>query len=199
MKLILPSLLFTTQVLSLWPIPLSLHTGSSFLKLDPSFDIRINRAPYDLRAAITRTKAHLENDKLERLVVGRGAVDRNDLSNAPSLLTLELSLTAESSSIMEEATKPIGSRIEGYSLSIPSTGGTSRITANSTLGLFRGLTTFEQLFYFDGECTIYTYQAPIDISDTPAYVSDIYISLKSINPNFKQPYRGFMLDTSRNL
>ncbi|KAH7928429.1 glycoside hydrolase family 20 protein [Leucogyrophana mollusca] len=72
------------------------------------------------------------------------------------------------------------SRNEAYSLSVPSDGSAATLKANSTLGLFRGLTTFSQLWYeYDG--AIYTPEAPIDISDWPVY-----------------PYRGFMLDTARN-
>lgn len=189
MNLIFHSLLLTfgfAHVFALWPIPHALQTGTSFVKLDSSFDIKlhkINAAPSDLQDAISRTKDHLRNDKLQRLVVGRGTVDRGNLTHAPSLSTLELSLDERSyggiQSITEEATKPLGTRIEGYSLNIPSTGGSARITANSTLGLLRGLTTFEQLFYFDGDSTVYTFEAPVEIADTPTYVSEIHI------PKFK--------------
>lgn len=170
------------------------------MKLDPSFDVKlegIDQAPNDLQDAISRTKYHLLNDNFERLIVGRAASDHNNLENAPRLSTLELSLHGGVQSIMHEAIKPLGSRTEGYALSIPATGGSARISANSTLGLFRGLTTFEQLFYFDGECTVYTYQAPIQIYDAPTYVS--HTSIHTILDLFQQPYRGFMLDTSRNL
>jgi hexosaminidase len=147
------------------------------VKLHPFFDIKldgVHAVPHDLQDAISRTKRHLQNDKFERLIVGRGAGDRNGLENAPSLSTLELSFEyGDVQSIMDEATKPIGTRIEGYTLSIPETGGTAKIAANSTLGLLHGLTTFEQLFYFDGDCTIYTYEAPVSISDIPAYASTL--------------------------
>jgi len=166
-------LLLTTQVIALWPIPHSFQSGSSFVKLDPSFNVNLDcpNPPDDLHDAIRRTMDHLKHDNLERLAVGRGAADHDSLANAPSLSTLTLSLSASKvNSIFDEATKPLGTRNEGYTLSIPGTGGTATITANSSLGLFRGLTTFEQLFYFDGENTTYTYQAPVQISDTPAYV-----------------------------
>ncbi|EJU02943.1 N-acetylhexosaminidase [Dacryopinax primogenitus] len=69
------------------------------------------------------------------------------------------------------------------------------LQANTTLGLFRGLTTFTQLWYstggvastypyasfFPGASMVYTVQAPVMITDSPAY-----------------PYRGFLFDTSRN-
>ena len=44
------------------------------------------------------------------------------------------------------------------------------LSANTTLGLFRGLTTFGQLWY-DWDGTTYTLEAPINIVDSPAYVS----------------------------
>jgi hexosaminidase len=70
--------------------------------------------------------------------------------------------------------------VEGYSLTVPGDGSAAGIKANSTLGLFRGLATFSQLFYYLND-VIYTVEAPISITDSPVY-----------------PYRGFMLDTSRN-
>ncbi|KAF9533274.1 beta-hexosaminidase [Crepidotus variabilis] len=174
--------------LALWPIPRSLQTGSTIVKLSSGFDIQlsgINHAPDDLSDAIERTKSHLQNDKLQRLIVGRGAADSAKVKSAPSINKLTLSLNSgagQAKSIFEEATKDIGTRSEGYSLSIPGDGKTATISANSTLGLLRGLTTFEQLFYDDGTGTSYTYQAPVTIqNDSPAY-----------------PWRGLMLDTARN-
>ncbi|KAF4617318.1 hypothetical protein D9613_005806 [Agrocybe pediades] len=176
------------SVHALWPMPRNLETGTTLVKLAPTFDIHvqgISQVPQDLLDAISRTKTRLGSDKLQRLVVGRGSVDKGSLAHAPSLSKLVLSVTGSKTvqSIMHEATKDIASRSEGYSLSLPSTnGGTATITANSSLGLFRGLTTFEQLFYDDGTGVTYAYQAPVTIkNDSPAY-----------------PWRGFMLDTARN-
>jgi hexosaminidase len=165
--------LSAAQVLALWPIPRSLQTGSSFVKLSPSFDIELNgisKPPSDLVDAISRTMCHLKKDRLQRLVVGRGDIDRGDVAKAPTLSKLKLSLNGgQVRSIMEEATKPIGNRSEEYSLSVPSNGDAATISAKSTLGLLRGLTTFEQLFYFDGVVALYTHQAPVTITDSPAY------------------------------
>ena len=183
-KLSLFIVLSAAHALALWPIPRSLQTGSSFVKLAPSFDIELNgisKPPSDLVDAISRTKYHLKNDRLQRLVVGRGDVDRGDVAKAPALSKLKLSLNGgQVKSIMEEATKPIGNRSEEYSLSVPSNGDAATISAKSTLGLLRGLTTFEQLFYFDGFGTLYTYQAPVTITDSPAYAcllcSKVYVT-----------------------
>jgi hexosaminidase len=92
---------------------------------------------------------------------------------------LELSLVdgAAVKSITEESQKEITSRKENYVLSVPKDDSRAVLTANSTLGLLRGLTTFEQLwYYFDGK--IYTLEAPVEIADAPAYVRPISLLYK---------------------
>ncbi|KAF7799426.1 hypothetical protein EIP86_010661 [Pleurotus ostreatoroseus] len=173
------------EVASLWPIPRGLQTGSTALKLGKSFDIKINvhNAPADLVSAVARSKSYIQTDKMERLVVGRGASGANAVQRAGQLNSLSLSLESGSAvrSISEEAIAPIGSRREEYVLHVPADGSGATLVANSTLGLLRGLTTFEQLWYdLDGQET-YTLEAPISITDSPAY-----------------PFRGFLLDTARN-
>ena len=168
-------------VVGLWPQPRSLQTGSTTLKLASNFDINVNvqHAPSDLSDAVSRTKSFLKNDKLGRLVVGRGSSDSGALKTAKSLKTLQLSLSkgATVRSITEESRLAPGTRSEEYILDIPADGSTATLTANSTLGLLRGLTTFSQLFYeYSGQ--IYTVEAPISITDAPAYVSPLY-SLES--------------------
>ncbi|TFK48766.1 N-acetylhexosaminidase [Heliocybe sulcata] len=173
-----------SSVDALWPLPTGLSVGSTALRLSQSFDITVDvqGAPDDLNAAVNRTKSQLWNDKLERLVVGRGSVDADAISNAAELTSLTISLAdgATVRSISEEAIDALESRDDSYTLSIPETGSGAVLKANSTLGLFRGLTTFSQLFYYYND-NVYTIEAPIDITDKPAY-----------------PYRGLMLDTSRN-
>ncbi|KAG6887326.1 hypothetical protein C0995_016145, partial [Termitomyces sp. Mi166 len=177
-----------SNVLGLWPMPRNLQLGTTFLKLAPTFDIEINfndapGVPQDLLDAVSRTKGYLQTDKLQRLVICRGENDSAAIGRALELprLAISLSLTTEPRSIAAEATLPIGTRSEGYSLSIPSDGSPATLTAKSTLGLFRGLTTFSQLWY-DLAGVTYTYQAPVKIvNDNPAF-----------------PYRGLMLDTARN-
>ncbi|KAI0754520.1 N-acetylhexosaminidase [Daedaleopsis nitida] len=171
-------------VLGLWPLPRSLSTGNSTVKLALNFDIllSVQHAPADLVDAVSRTKTSLKNDKLGRLVVGRGSADSGTVQHAKSLNSLQLSLArgATVRSVTEEARLPIGTRKEEYTLTVPADGSAATLSANSTLGLLRGLTTFEQLFY-ETSGQLYTVEAPISIADSPAY-----------------PWRGFMLDTSRN-
>ncbi|KAJ7068992.1 N-acetylhexosaminidase [Mycena belliarum] len=174
------------SALALWPLPTGLSLGSTPLRLAKGFDIKIaiNNAPADLVAAVSRTKGFLANDKLAALVIDRGASSASAIASAKSLPSLTLSLAFEPKgpckSISAEAVGPIEGRSEGYTLVVPADGSGAVLKANSTLGLFRGLTTFSQLWY-DLKGTTYSLSAPVQISDAPAY-----------------PYRGFMLDTARN-
>ncbi|KAH7872348.1 glycoside hydrolase family 20 protein [Lentinula edodes] len=172
--------------LSIWPIPRSLDSGNQILKLSGSFDISINftNPPQDLLDAVTRTKYSIQTDQLGRLTVGRGSSDSTAFGSAKTLRTLMLALEQSASTaqpIATEAVVALDARDEGYSLSVPLDGSAGVVSANTTLGLLRGLSTFEQLWYtYDG--TIYTNYAPLTIvNDSPAYA-----------------YRGFMLDTARN-
>ncbi|KAI0326228.1 N-acetylhexosaminidase [Cubamyces sp. BRFM 1775] len=187
MKLVALAVFLATAyapVQALWPQPQNIETGSSTLRLAPSFQITVagHGVPGDLLAAAGRTKQYLFGDRLERLVVGRGAVDAPKLPKAKALqrLTLSLEKGASFSSITSEAQKLPEDRDEAYHLVIPADGSGATITANSTLGLYRGLTTFSQLWY-EHDNTVYTVSAPVTIQDAPAY-----------------PYRGLMLDTARN-
>ncbi|KXN82649.1 Beta-hexosaminidase 2 [Leucoagaricus sp. SymC.cos] len=175
-----------SPVLALWPRPQNLTTGSTPLRLAPNFSIKfsgINQVPKDLSDAAQRTSTFLKTDKLQALVTDRGASSSNAISSARTLQSLTITLSTASGgvkSISQDAMAGLGTSDESYTLQVPGNGGTATLTANTALGLFRGLTTFGQLWY-DLDGTTYTLQAPIHVKDAPAY-----------------PYRGFMLDTSRN-
>ncbi|KAL0570964.1 Glucosamine-6-phosphate isomerase (Glucosamine-6-phosphate deaminase) (GNPDA) (GlcN6P deaminase) [Marasmius crinis-equi] len=179
-------ILFSFQsAAALWPIPRSLQNGTSLLRLADGFDFTLNidSPPQDLVDAVSRAKVLLRNDKLQLLVPDRGESHRAGLGNANALGKLTLSLISSSPTIRPiatEATDDLHARDEGYSLIVPANGSDASLVANSSLGLFRGLATFGQLWY-DLDGTTYTPMAPVDIlNDSPAY-----------------PYRGLMLDTSR--
>jgi hexosaminidase len=162
---------------ALWPMPRTLQTGTTILKLSSNFDIQCSSIPHppqDLLDAISRTRSRLYSDQLQRLIVGRGANDSAAFAHAPSLARLTLMLNPNSpsiKSIMEEATKDIATRSESYSLTIPITDqGIATLNASSSLGFLRGLATFEQLWY-EVSGTVYSYQAPVKIdNDSPAFV-----------------------------
>ncbi|TDL19713.1 N-acetylhexosaminidase [Rickenella mellea] len=187
MKILLCVLLttvFPVHVHSLWPIPRAMQSGSTPLLLanDLNIQYKFSNVPSDLQAAVAQTKKFLQTDQLGRLVVDRGASDLPLISKASRLSTLSLALhgTGKPLSISQVAVSALETRDESYTLNVPADGSAASLTANTTLGLFRGLTTFGQLFFFTSGQT-YTLKAPFTITDSPAY-----------------PYRGFMLDTARN-
>ncbi|KAF7365597.1 Beta-hexosaminidase [Mycena venus] len=168
------SLALVPHALALWPIPRTLKAGTGFLVLSPQFSINVNVAdpPQDLLDAVSETEGFLKTDKLQRLVLGRGSSDAGALTTAAVLpsLTLTLQNTLPVLPISAEAVKDVANRSEGYTLSIPGDGKAAVLSANSTLGLFRGLTTFSQ-FWYDLNGVTYTNVAPVSIvKDIPAYV-----------------------------
>ncbi|KZW01509.1 glycoside hydrolase family 20 protein [Exidia glandulosa HHB12029] len=175
---------FPVSAVSLWPVPASLTTGSTILRLAPDFTIAlsVSNAPRDLVDAVIRTESHIWNDKHRLMVVDRGASHSAAIAKAPLLPQLNVQLVVRQPvlSIAEETSKEMEKRSEEYTLTVPADGRAALLVANSTLGLLRGLTTFEQLWYTLGP-DIYTPSAPVTIHDKPAF-----------------PYRGFMLDTARN-
>ncbi|GAA6056760.1 hypothetical protein JCM3770_006119 [Rhodotorula araucariae] len=147
----------------------------------------------DLAPAIARTLAHLELDGLQRLVVDRGESDRSAVLVAPTLSRLVLSLNSSSyASLADELNKSPDDIDESYVLDVPHCNDsdsslTAALTANTSLGLIRGLETFTQLVYTlpstsgPGDGARYIRQAPLHLVDRPSF-----------------PHRAFMLDTSRN-
>ncbi|KAH8114791.1 beta-hexosaminidase [Phellopilus nigrolimitatus] len=156
-------------------IPRSVTSGQETLLLSPNFDINsgLCYTPNDLAEAIERTRMHLFTDNLGRLVVGRGSTDSPLFRSAKTLNTLVLSLDDSNGtmirSVSEEAVASLETRSEEYTLSVPGDGGDAILKANTTLGLLRGLTTFEQLWY-TFEDQVYAIGVPLDVEDGPAYV-----------------------------
>ena len=221
MRRLLP--LFTSSILlsfhgahALWPQPHSIQNGSSPLRLAPNtsftITVAIPNAPADLLAAVARTRAYLFTDTLARLVPSHGAEDIPALALAKTLPGLTLRLEADAAVLGEgqggvggvvvareiavEARARIEEREEGYWLDVPADGSGAVLSARSTLGLFRGLNTFAQLWFTyggdedadsdggaldrdgdggaeddDGGVVVYTLSAPVTIQDSPAYVS----------------------------
>jgi hexosaminidase len=84
-----------TPVQALWPIPRVLSTGASPLTIADGFSIdvtAIHDLPDDLKDAVDRANHYLQEDKLGRLVVGRGPGNGLSLDNAPKLNKLSLEL-----------------------------------------------------------------------------------------------------------
>ena len=167
--LVLAALLAGDIVNALWPLPRSITTESTGLVLSPAFKIEVEGPyPSDLQSAVARTLSYIQNDKHERLVVGGGPVDAAAIKSAKELRSLVVS-SQDSKTIAAETRAPLGTHDEAYILNVPSDGSPATLSANSTLGLFRGLTTFSQIWYTH-DSNIYTVEAPIWISDSPAFV-----------------------------
>jgi hexosaminidase len=175
------------DVPTLWPLPSSLEHGSRAIKLanDFNFTLDFENPPHDLVAALARTLDYLKNDQLKPLVVGRSpeGEDAYKLHYASYLPAVVLRIEGGGGgalrSVSEEAVAPLTSRDEAYNMSIPSNGDVGSISAKSTLGLFRALTTFEQLWHWNEERegegdeeigSAYSLHAPIEIHDEPAFV-----------------------------
>ncbi|KAG1347591.1 hypothetical protein COCNU_06G014200 [Cocos nucifera] len=94
-----------------------------------------------------------------------------NLSSSPPLRSLTLSISDLSSPLQHGVD-------ESYSLSIPSSTGLANLTAVTVWGAMRGLETFSQLSWG---------------SDPPVIAADVYIADRPIFP-----YRGVLVDTSRN-
>ncbi|KAF9000175.1 glycoside hydrolase [Hymenopellis radicata] len=138
-----------TAVSAVWPRPQSFTTGDTPLKVDASnLDVIYEHfvPPDDLREAVESVKVFLMEDKLGRLIPGRGIEDASEIEDAALVTELLLSLSGPGNvtSIAEEATKELESRSDEYQLKVL-LNGTATLSANSTLGLFRGLTPFTQL------------------------------------------------------
>ncbi|KAF8754955.1 beta-acetyl hexosaminidase like [Rhizoctonia solani] len=143
---LIATLLSVNPTYALWPRPAQLSTGTTTLRLSPSFDIKLpDGAPSDLKDAVDRAKAELKGDKLERLVVGRGSGDASRIKSARELKTVQLKYNGGSKGkkIQDEAITALGTRDEAYTLSVPADGNAAVISANR--------------------------QAPYAITDKPAY------------------------------
>ncbi|GAA5835280.1 hypothetical protein JCM5353_003216 [Sporobolomyces roseus] len=204
LKITLVFAAFAARAAALWPKPQTFVAGTTPLRLSSDFSIVIGgtgsasqiQSPVDLQRSIDRALEQIKNDRLQRLNVDRGEGNRSEISQADVLSTLELVLTASTTnSISDEINKPYEDLDEAYELSLPhepfssqpSPGGkTVLLSANTTLGLARGLQTFTQLVYHlqsneDGDEVNYIPNSPLHIFDKPAFL-----------------HRAFMLDTARN-
>ena len=170
--------LLFTPALAIWPRPQNMTTGTTPLRLSSGFSIRtsgINHVPKDLLDAIRHSSDYLKTDELGPLVPDRGASSARTASSARGLQSLILRLESDdgqSQSISDGAIAGLGVTDETYTLEIPVNGENATLTARSALGLFRGLKTFEQL-WFHVDDTTYTLQALIQIQDAPAYVGGL--------------------------
>jgi hypothetical protein len=119
----------------------------SFLDPDTFYIFNDSALQPDVRDAVDRLNTTFKTFTHQYLSPKHGAEFSFAPNNGNTLKEIRLTVLQNTSlSIAEEAVKPVDKRDESYSLKIP-TAGAVILQANTSLGLLRGLTTFEQLFY----------------------------------------------------
>ena len=155
----------------IWPNPRSITLGGSIVTVPFPQIIPPPGASLDLLAAIEKAESQILEDDMFPLVVPSLRPNASSLLGAKVLTGLQMTLVSgsASNSIAYEARLPLEQRNEYYTLYIPD-GGLATLKANTSLGLFRGLTTFTQSVYATSTGSKYIENAPITIEDGPAYV-----------------------------
>lgn len=192
LQVVCAAALAATPAVALWPAPANVTAGNKFLGVSSSFRITTAKSlsssvPSDLAAAMGRANYYALTDTLEPLVIDHGESYRSNVTSAAVLEYLELSLTPGAAvfPLRQEVDRPYAEQDESYILKIPGSS-SATITANTTLGLLRGLQTFSQLVYVlppskGHPATRYIQDTPFEVVDKPSFA-----------------HRGFMLDTARN-
>lgn len=173
-----------TAVDALWPHPRRVASARQPLQINVE-SFRITTPPYappDLRRAATRVWSDIHRSSVQALVPDRGAARWCAVHAAPVLPSLDIHLPFNSSSLRDCVSRPLAQYDEAYNLTVPADGSPASIDARTALGALRGLATFQQLLLsLPQHRSHYLWDAPLRIEDAPAY-----------------PYRGLLLDTSRN-
>jgi hexosaminidase len=144
------------RALNVLPLPTHYTTGNTVVCLSPEFSITFNIAdvPKDLRKAAKRVESGIWIHKHQQLSIKRGSEFFGESQGCEyTLSTLQITVDHGSdghlASIMDSAVRPAEDRpdLEAYTLSIP-LGERATIKSQTALGAFRGLTTFENIFYY---------------------------------------------------
>ena len=148
-RAILLLLIVTHAMALLFPEPTTFEQGSIVLGLNEEFEMTWSSdipIAGDLKSAADRMKRTLFFNEHYYLSVSRG---REFLDHDVIILPgIDIALIgSDHGSVASEMQKKAQSRRESYQLEVPADGSFARLTAESSLGAFRGLTTFEQLFY----------------------------------------------------
>lgn len=195
---------------AVWPQPTTVSNGSTVILLSSSFRIEApDKAPRDILAAIDRCVQGLLATQHRYLSVRSGeeffepSESVHVAGQTLRILNLRYSGAVAHPSILEEAVKPVEQRDESYNLTVP-VSGVATLSAGTSLGLLRGLTTFEQLFYrrYSPRSTICSRtpeQVPLVVADPFGHAGNIYAPFGPYDI-FDEPsfgWRSILLDTSR--
>lgn len=169
-----------SSLLNLLPQPTHSSIGNTTTCLDPGFSISFSaHAPADLRAAATRTTRAIRASKMRYLSPTYGAEFFPSGAGCTHWVKSLTVAVNDAATIAAHATRKAEARVEGYNLTLPADG-EAHIAAETALGAFRGLTSFQNLWYrHNGD--VYAPFAPYAIADSPQF-----------------PWRSLLLDTSRN-
>lgn len=195
--------------LKLVPQPIKSTVGDSVTCLAPEFKVTFDKkAPKDLKDAADRMMKSLGASKMRYLSTSYGAEFFPNGAKKCDNQINELHVTVDdANTIAAHAVKPVETRqgAEGYTLNVP-VKGRADIKSGTALGAFRGLTSFENLFYKisqDGDvsltdagvqnCNIHTRGNRHQNDQTYAPFAPYSVEDK---PTF--PWRSVLLDTSRN-
>lgn len=193
----LTSLLFAAGVVTaIWPRPQHLSEGTTPLLLSPAFQIQFAAGPipHDVDKVRERAERSLLSLSLRHLSVDEGRELLTRAASTVHSLQVEL-VSAAWTSLLEDVTADhFRPSDESYELDLRSNG-LPTLRVNSTLGLLRGLTTWEQLWYAiparePGHSFPQTTLGSLPFAFTPTapYAIRDY-------PHFY--WRGLMVDTSR--
>ncbi|SCV68294.1 BQ2448_415 [Microbotryum intermedium] len=200
------------SVIAVWPRPHAISRGSGTVRLSQHFRIVIDKGDErlckakiadvsdmvngalsplreSLAQAIQRSQSRVQHDTHALLRVDRGASYLKSVKDASVLTTLSLSITREGRRrpITYETNFPYEKQDESYTLTVPARCKkglcTGTLAAKTTLGLLRGLTTFEQLVY----------SFPPSVKSNAKFIIDMPVKIED-KPAF--PHRAFMLDTN---
>ncbi|ORX38063.1 glycoside hydrolase superfamily [Kockovaella imperatae] len=199
--LLIPLVRGQNTTINLWPEPKTYTAGNTPVCIADDFKINIpgDNVPQDLWDAVGRASSRIWNTKHEYLSVNWGAEFFNDFSNPCEhyLHSLDLVFSSENRNSIRSVVKqqPVERMaLEQYNLTIP-LNGSATVIATNALGLYRGLTSFEGLWFYlappgqggntmrkrwSGGEALYAPWAPYEIQDAPSF-----------------PWRSVLLDTSR--
>jgi hexosaminidase len=144
----------TGRPLNVLPLPTQYTTGNKVICLSPDFTVTFDsQVPDDLKKAAQRVEKGIWDHKHQYLSIKRGAEFFEEEKGCEyTLSTIEVIVNHHGHgfipSIMDSAIRTAEDRpdLEAYTLFIP-LGDRATIKSQTALGAYRGLTTFENLFY----------------------------------------------------
>lgn len=197
--------IFCGTALALWPVPEQYTSGTSVLWIEENVDIHYDcqvrsgimrwqgdqadrcrkgghACGQDLSRKIVETATQRTLDTLfkSNFVPWRFHPRNSDWEPQPNGHTIKSIALSQLRPDPANITQSIASIDESYTLSVPLSGQVV-ITANSSIGLSYGLTTFSQLFFQHSRGGVYSPLAPFEVYDSPMF-----------------SHRGLNMDTARN-